>query len=491
MTTRVAFCKDISFQLGSGARLRHCLALMELSRVTHPAPNPPWRIRKLLPQLAAQFLLTVLPLAAANQSGPLAVFDFEADDADAEWAVLGPVTVSHAEVAALDGTPIEGVGGRCLKLKTEGGGMAYCLPGKVPGDWSAHGAIRLFLHRGADQQDKRLVIDVMATDDDGKGQLWRRLDLDFTGWARVDMPLRYFGPGDGRLIRWNEVRRLGVRFGGPSEVSIDSVALLPAGEGLGNRVTTDELSRFAFGKPAAETTVGTGRFVVLSDVKDVAFAPLEQDLGEVLRLLHSWLPMEECAADPPTLLVFANEAEYRAFPPRYAAAIKREIGPPQSCGFTIDGISAGFWDSAQGLQRPTFLHEFAHSAIEKQLRLPNRSEWFQEALANLIQTRFRPQPGLAEQITTAITNPAYQIPLRQLCNGQPVPLAHYWQTFTLMDLLLTDPALRPRLPDLVAAFRKAGSTDLAPHLGPVLGTDWQQLETRWKAFCLGRYAKRN
>lgn len=55
-----------------------------------------------------------------------------------------------------------------------------------------------------------------------------------------------------------------------------------------------------------------------------------------------------------------------------------------------------------------------------------------------------------------------------------------------MELLLTDPAARARLPALVAAFRQAGNTNLEPHLGPVLASDWPTLEARWKAFCLGR-----
>ena len=49
--------------------------------------------------------------------------------------------------------------------------------------------------------------------------------------------------------------------------------------------------------------------------------------------------------------------------------------------------------------------------------------------------------------------------------------------------------MREKLPQLIGAFRKAGNTDLGPRLGPILATDWKTLETRWRAFTLGRYAQ--
>lgn len=434
--------------------------------------------------------LALAATARAAEPAPVSLFDFDSGSFRDEWSAAGSATAALADSTDLEGSATDGVKGTCLTIKTTAGGMVYSKPGKVPADWRAHPALRFHLHRPASQKDTRLVLDVMALDDDGTGQLWRRLDLDpFTGWARIDMPLRFFGPGDGRILRWDGVRRFGLRVAGAAEFSVDSISLLPPGSGPAAVLDANELSMLAFGQPAAATLKHDRDFLLLTDVPEVDFKPLVAEMEQVVARVASWLPLGDAdSGDPPALVVFSKEDVYRGFAPRYAAAIKREAAPPQSGGFTINAIATSYWDPAQGLKRPTYLHEFVHSLVEKRLRLPNRSEWFQEAIANHLQLQFRPMAEYPPMITKAVLDPAFQVPLPQLCNGQPVSINHYWQCFTLLDLFLSDPAMREKLPQLIDAFRKAGNTDLGPHLGPVLATDWKTLETRWRAFTLGRYA---
>jgi hypothetical protein len=429
------------------------------------------------------------PLATAEDKG-VSLFDFEAERHQDQWTAAGTAAAAQVASTALEGPPTDGVKEKCMTIKTTDGGMVYSRPGLVPADWRTHPALRLHLHRPASQKDKRLILDVMALDDDGTGQLWRRLDLaPFTGWARIDMPLRFFGPGDGRILRWDGVRRFGLRVVGAAEFSVDSISLLPPGSGPAALLDANELSGIAFGKPAADTLKHEKGFLLLTDVPGVDFKPLVREMEEVVARVASWLPLGDAdPGDPPVLVIFSTEDAYRGFAPRYAAAIKRELAPPQSAGFTINGIATAFWDPSQGLRRPTFLHEFVHSLVEKRMQLPNRSEWFQEAVANHLQQQLRPMKEYPPMITKAVLDPAFQVPLPQLCNGQPISTNQYWQCFTLFDLFLSDPTMRDRLPQLIDAFRKAGNTDLGPHLEPIFATDWKTLDTRWRAFTLGRFA---
>jgi hypothetical protein len=47
--------------------------------------------------------------------------------------------------------------------------------------------------------------------------------------------------------------------------------------------------------------------------------------------------------------------------------------------------------------------------------------------------------------------------------------------------------LAAKLPEVVAAVQKSGSTALEPLL-PVLGLSWEQLDEQWRAFCRKTYA---
>ena len=261
--------------------------------------------------------------------------------------------------------------------------------------------------------------------------------------------------------------------------AVDGIALVAPGPGgPTSTVGADELSALAWGRPLAETRVHEGSFVLLSDVPHAEIAPLAADLARVESMLSECLPPGDAAAEPPVLMVFRDEAAYRGFVPRWAGRFRREATPPMSDGYTMLGVALGHWDPAQGVRRPTFIHEFVHSVLEKRHGLPNRSEWFQEGMANRIQARMRPQPGLPAQVAAALSNPSMRVPWPTLCNGQPVEIRHYWQTLVLSETLLSDPALSARLPRLIEAFRKAGGTDLAPHLGPVMGLDWESLGQR-------------
>ena len=66
-----------------------------------------------------------------------------------------------------------------------------------------------------------------------------------------------------------------------------------------------------------------------------------------------------------------------------------------------------------------------------------------------------------------------------------------WQALTVIELLITDEAYRQQWPALIAAFQESGSTDIGPHLGPVLKTNWKEFEERWENHCRRVYGRKS
>ena len=58
---------------------------------------------------------------------------------------------------------------------------------------------------------------------------------------------------------------------------------------------------------------------------------------------------------------------------------------------------------------------------------------------------------------------------------------------TLVDLLNRHPKYAPHFETLLQGYRDAGSTDLRPHVGTVLGVKWDELEQDWLENVARRY----
>jgi hypothetical protein len=130
-----------------------------------------------------------------------------------------------------------------------------------------------------------------------------------------------------------------------------------------------------------------------------------------------------------------------------------------------------------------------HSLLERRLLLANRSEWFQEGIATHYQLRFRPQQNFPELVMAGLLEEKYQLPFQRLCDGNSIETKHYWQATTLIEMLMKNEKYSGKLKDLVAAFNRAGSTNLAPHLATILGADWDTLKQDWADYCKESYGK--
>ena len=132
-----------------------------------------------------------------------------------------------------------------------------------------------------------------------------------------------------------------------------------------------------------------------------------------------------------------------------------------------------------------YAHEFVHALLSATLDLDNKGEWLQEGLASHYQIRFQPQANFRAIVIDGLKGADPGV-LKQVCSGNRIPLHHYWIAGTLCRMLIEDSELATKLPAVVAAIQKSGSTAMEPLL-PVLGLSWQELDEKWRAFCQEKY----
>ena len=440
--------------------------------------------------------LLALATARAEDARPgteTVLFDFTQPGLGDTWTAQGKIQAGRArppEIAAGEGTLPEG---EAVELTAGPGGLFFTKKGQLKVDWPKVRQVAFWLYRSADEARERpkAAMEVRFYEDDGRSWFWRRVDLEHTGWKRFEVPLAWCRWGEGHVPRWPEVNRLVFTFRDDSHVWIDNVALTAGDDKQGAALTLDQLREIAFpDKPAADVKLVKREHVaVLSDTADLDAEKLADHLSKVSAAVYAELPFLKPppASDPAPLLVFGTREAYQAFTPRFAERELAVILPPQSGGFTIQGIATSSWDATLGTLRPVYSHEFIHASVGRSALLDNKGEWFHEGLASAFQLRFHPQDNFGQIVRSMLDEG--QPSLEALCNGEKIEMRYYPAAATLVEMLLAHEKYKPRLPALVAEFQKTGSTNLGPHLGPALATSWDDLTADWVAFCREKYTE--
>jgi hypothetical protein len=290
--------------------------------------------------------------------------------------------------------------------------------------------------------------------------------------------------GGGRVPQWDAVSRLGFYLRSKGEVWIDDVAVRLAGKGAADW-SPRELATLAFGAEGAGKIkpVANDDLLLLSNAPDLDADKLAAHLAKAAQAVCADFPHSRARRSPASLLVFADRREYQDFTLRLAKELASQATAPKSDGYTLQGIATSYYDPQAGTLRPTYTHEYVHALLGRTLRLQNSGEWLQEGLAVRYQLRFHPQENVAQIIRQGLGDASFRLPLATLCNGKPIPMNRYWQAMTVVDMLLGHQRYVKRLPALLEAIAQAGSTDLGPHLQPVLETDWPGLEADWRGWC--------
>lgn len=434
------------------------------------------------------------------------VLDFEGRALGDEWSAAGDVQAARRAgpaFAAGDEAHTDVPAGQALFVSSgRGRGGLATRAGVVPTEIGDHESLTLWIHRAPEEAQRRTSTTLELQFVEAPGvRLWRKLVVDHSGWQRFELPLRHFGWDATRVPHLGRIASFAVVLRDPGELAIDEIRLHDVDGGPGAFLATDEVRALAFGPPTEASGDGApvegdgvrvlarNGFELLTDVAaldaDELFARLEAAAAELAPLV----PPDEETRRVPRLVVFARDAAYREFAPRLGDCFARVAGPPRSDGYTLLGIAHAAWSESFATARPVFVHEFVHALLECRALLPNQSEWLQEGLATHVQVLLHPQADLGAIVTRALADPAAQRSLADLTDGRPIEVRHYWQAMTLVQTLARSERYRARFPELVAALRAAGSTELAPHLGTVLGTTFEELEREWRAHCAAHWSE--
>ncbi len=399
--------------------------------------------------------------------------------------------------------------GRALRLTAPAGGGFVTNPEVINVDWPKIESLGLWLHRTVAEAKEHpaVELELRLIEEDRTAYFWRRVDVAHVGWQKLLLPLDWFVWSEGRIPRWDKVRFIGFRLRDEGEVTVDTMWSEEAPTSRDSFTPADLVARLAFPgmgqlsnlpttpgqveKTSHEVrTLETRHVQLVTNAKSLEMERLAAHCGAIATQVRRELPFLAEPARGPLLIVFQTGAEYRGFVPRHARRLNVLVQPPESSGFTLQGVSSSSWDAEYGSLRPVFTHEFLHGYLCRASRFPCHGEWLHEGLATYFQLQFHPQANLDDVIAEGLTSAKGQVPLNELCNGRRILLGQYWQAGTLWQMLLSEKRYQSNLATLFERLEAASSTDLGPHLQPVWETNWDKLTTDWRAFCNQRSAKR-
>ncbi len=456
------------------------------------------RSQSAMPHLVAALLIGGAAIfCEAWPGGPLGHPSAQADvlagfetGADLQrWSASGSIRVQRIDAPAAPETAgDEGPAGSAARVETAGQSGLFIKAGELPADLSMFDTLRFWVHRDPAAVSPS-TIEVRFYEADGGAWFWRKVVLNQKGWTEVTVPLKWVRWSSSRIPRWEKVNRLGIFFRDAADLVVDSFSLIdeppPHAPDEKPVLGPQDVAEVAFGDAAADPDVvriaRAGDLAVITNAPNCNAEKLLEHLGTVAEAVEADMPFAAPPARPVMLVVCAEEEQYRDFTVKLSQRLGAQAAAPTSAGYTVQGIATSSWDPRHGSLRPVFTHEFIHALLSARLDLDNTSEWFQEGLASHYQLRFHPQ-GNFRSIVAKGLEAGDTDTLEAVCSGSRIPLDRYWIAATICQMLLEDPTLAPKLPAVVAAMQKNGSTALEPLL-PLLGLSWEELTEKWRTFC--------
>ena len=377
--------------------------------------------------------------------------------------------------------------GAAVHVSTSGKGVFLTTKGLTPRDWSDMETISFWVLR-AERDAPPTTVELQIYGTNPQAKFWRKLVIDHHGWKMISVQLRWMRWGNFHVPEWKDISRFGIYFRDAGDVWVDSISLEDASQALGATLVSKDLAEIAFPDRADRVKQIDSKDVVLVTADaELNTDELTNHLSSVAQQVRADFSFLQRNQSSPKLVILPTRADYRQFVLDYAGALNSKSALPKSGGFTIQDVAASFWDPKFGTLRPVYTHEYVHGLLCHILQFQNASDWLHEGAAAYYQLKAHPQTNFSDIVRKGIEDRNFSTPLETLCNGKRIPLNRYWQAVTIIDLLLTDAAYRQRLPDLIAAFRRNGSTDLGPTLMSVFNTTWDQFTTDWRSHCRMRY----
>jgi hypothetical protein len=332
------------------------------------------------------------------------------------------------------------------------------------------------------ESDAPVEMRIIGLDDRRPRGILRRFTLEPGDWREVVLPLPDWRPDlydqigdfariDRLLIRWDK---------GAGAVTVDDFRLLPGKRGDAScRPTVEERLALAFPKGGGKAVEGE-HFVLLTDVRRLQGADgkkLLARLEEGLALLRNRWGLDGDLSSKVPLVVCANDADYRAFFPRYGAHLGVKVPPPDGDGLALLGVAASSYDPKQGWERRVYAGIAAKAAIEQLLGVAANGNWLSAGLSGAVQATLYPKT--IEGVDVA----AIRVPFDDLFFTRRPGGARVLQLISIFDYLAE--TYRPRLPALWAKVRettKPLNESVPPAMAAVLELSLADLEKDWTAW---------
>lgn len=385
--------------------------------------------------------------------------------------------------------------GRALRLSGEaGGGFVTKSKAFDEVDWRKSVTLAFWVYRSAEEAKVHpaVVLDVHLMEEDRQAYFWRKLEVSHSGWKKIEMPLDWFRWSHSRIPRWGKVRSLAFLFRESATLTIDTVWTEPTEMARGDFPSGELVAAVAFPKDDRETqlrSLETRDVQLVTNAKSLDLEQLAGHLASVAKEIRREMPFLPEPVRGPVFVVFQTRDEYRQFAPRYAQQLNCQVDPPETAGFTVEGVCTSSWDDHFGTLRPVYTHEFVHGYLARTLPLATQEDWLHEGLASRFQLTIHPQANLSEMVRDGLSTPRRHDPLKQLCDGSRVATNRYWQAATICQMLMTEERYRAGFPILLERLRDSKSNDLGPHLEPVWQTDFDKLTADWRTFCEREFGK--
>lgn len=432
--------------------------------------------------------LACAPAAADGPPTARVVLDDFGNDPGDRWRGNGVTVGERAEVEGAQGVL------EISDLREGGGG--YVERNVAPADWRGNAAVSLRLKAAGEGP---LELRLIAYGGGAPRAMLKRFTVEPGDWKTLELPLKAFRPDNvDPLGSFDRVERIRIRWDkGPGRLALDELTLVPGQAGLrSSRPTVEDRLSLAFPKGGGKAISGE-HFVLLTDV------PLLQGedgkkllarLEEGLEALQERYGVPGAPAEPAPLVVFREKGDYLAFPPRLGTWYGAIVPEPKSDGFTVLGVASSWFDAKQGWDRPVFVHEAMHAAIEPLLGIACTGNWLQEGLASAVQATIHPK-SLSVDLGTEFRNlrdgKRSKFTFWKEALGQPhPPMRSYPQLITVFDFLREKHSAK--WPAIWAAIRGLDGPvheKALPAIARTVDSTPEALEAAWLAWGAAHYGK--